>query len=248
MTRHSDQSAPPTQAVFVSTQWSLVVTARDGDTQSAAAALETLCRTYWKPLYAFVRRQGLQPDEAMDMTQGFFARLLEKGWIAAADQQRGRFRNYLMASIKHFMSNEWAKQRAKKRGGGCRFIPRDVDTAETQYRLEPMDERSPEQIYERQWALTVLAQVMDTLRQDYEKRGKTDQFDSLKSCLVLGSQQQPYADLAQKLETTEGAVRVMVYRLKQQYRQTLRHHIAQTVATADEVDLEMHYLRTILAG
>ena len=241
MTRPSNQSNPPTQAVFTSTQWSLVVTAQAGDTQSAAA-LETLCRAYWKPLYAFVRRQGVQPDEAMDMTQGFFTRLLEKDWITAADQERGRFRNFLMTSIKHFMSNEWAKQRAKRRGGGCRFIPVDVQTAETQYRLDPIDTRSPERTYERQWALTTLEQVMDTLRQDYQKRNKTAQFEILKPCLVLSSQHQPYAQLAQQLDTTEGAVRVMVHRLKQQYRQKLRHHIAQTVASAEEVEQEMQHL------
>ena len=241
MTRPSNHSIPPTQAVFASTQWSLVVTAQAGDTQSSAA-LETLCRAYWKPLYAFVRRQGVNPDEAMDMTQGFFTRLLEKDWMAAADQERGRFRNYLMTSIKHFMSNEWAKQRAKKRGGGCRFIPIDAETAETQYRLDPVDTRSPERTYERQWALTVLEQVMDSLHQDYQERDKAAQFESLKPCLVLGSQQQPYAELAQKLETTEGAVRVMVHRLKQQYRHQLRHHIAQTVASADEVEQEMQHL------
>jgi RNA polymerase sigma-70 factor (ECF subfamily) len=237
-----------TQAWFTTTRWSVVLSAQQTDTVTSAQALEGLCQTYWYPLYAYVRRQGHSPEEAADLTQGFFTRLLEKDWLAEVDRQRGRFRNFLMASMKHFMSNERAKDRAKKRGGDKRIVSLDIEIAETQYRLEPVEDRSPEQIYERQWALTVLTQVLDSLRADYEQRGRAGQFDTLRSCLVLGSQQQPYADLAQKLDVSEGAVRVMVHRLKQQYRKTLRHHIAQTVATPEEVELEMQHLRTILAG
>ena len=248
MTRSEDQQQRPTQARFVTTHWSVVLAAGDQAGSHCAEALQTLCQTYWFPLYAFVRRQDIQPHEALDLTQGFFARLLEKQWLAAVDPARGRFRNFLMSSIKHFMSNEWARQRAKKRGGGRWHFPLDGDHAETRYRLEPQDDRSPEQVYERQWALTVLEQVMTELRQDYETRGKGGQFDALKSCLALGSQQQPYAQLAGRLNSTEGAARVMVHRLKQQYRKILRRQIAQTVSSAEEVESEIRHLFQALAG
>jgi RNA polymerase sigma factor (sigma-70 family) len=248
MTLDENQQQRPTQARFGTTHWSVVLAAGDQAHSHCAEALQSLCQTYWFPLYAFVRRQDIQPDEALDLTQGFFARLLEKEWLAAADPERGRFRNFLMASIKHFMGHEWARQRAKKRGGGCCHFSLDRDSAETRYRLEPLDDRTPEQMYERQWALTVLEQVMTGLRQDYETRGKGEQFDALKSCLALGSQQQSYAELAVRLNSSEGAVRVMVHRLKQQYRKILRRQIAQTVNSAEEVESEIRHLFQALAG
>lgn len=248
MTREGNQKARPTQARFATTHWSVVLAAGDRAHSHWEEALQSLCQTYWFPLYAFVRRQGVQPDEALDLTQGFFARFLEKEWFTAADPARGRFRNFMMASIKHFINNEWARQRAKKRGGGRCRLSLDVGDAETRYRLEPVDQRSPEQVYERQWALTVLERVMAELRNDYETRGKGDQFDLLKGCLALGSKERSYTELATCLNTTEGAVRVMVHRLKQQYRRIMHRHIAQTVASADEVEAEIRHLFQALAG
>ena len=238
----------PTQARFATTHWSVVLAAGGRAGSHCAEALQSLCQTYWFPLYAFVRRQGVQPDEALDLTQGFFARLLEKQWLTAADPELGRFRNFLMASIRHFMSNEWACQRAKKRGGGHCHLSLDIEDAETRYRLEPADDRSPEQVYERQWALAVLDRVMAELRSDYAARGKSEQFDLLKGCLALGSKERSYTKTAEHLNTTEGAVRVMVHRLKQQYRDILRRQIAQTVSSAEEVESEIRHLFQALAG
>lgn len=215
---------------------------------TSATALEGLCQTYWYPLYAFVRRQGCQPDEAADLTQGFFARLLEKDWLADVDQQKGRFRNFLMASIKHYLSNERAKARAQKRGGGCRIISMDIETAETRLRLEPVETTTPEKLFERQWALTLLEEVLATLRQEYLQQDKGSIFDAIKGCLTGPRDQQPYATMAQQLDCTEGHVRVLVHRLRQRYRQLLRAAVAGTVTSSDEVDAEMEHLRQILTG
>lgn len=247
MMRKENQQQRPTQARFATTHWSVVLAAGDQASSHSPEALQILCETYWFPLYAFVRKQGIQPAEALDLTQGFFARLLEKQWLAAVDPARGRFRSFLMASIKHFISNEWARARAKKRGGGRYRISLDGERAETRYRLEPVDDRSPEQVFERQWALTVLEQVAIELRRDYATRGKSSQFDALKSHLNLGSKQQSYAQLAERLNTSEGAARVMVHRLKEQYRSIMRRQIAQTVASAEEIESEIRHLFQALA-
>jgi len=231
----------------MTTRWSVVLAARDSDTRQCAQALELLCQSYWFPLYAFVRRQGHSPDQAGDLTQGFFAQLLEKGWLAKITHQEGRFRNFLMVAMKHFISNERAKERAQKRGGGRRILRLDIENAETRYRIEPADKTSPEQVYERQWALTLLDQVLVSLKAEYAKKGKSKVFDLLKHSLTGQRDRLDYDDLAEQLSATEGAVRVMVHRLKQRYRQLLREHIAHTVATPEEVDLEMQHLREALS-
>lgn len=237
-----------TQAWFTTTRWSVVVNAQQEDSAICAAALEGLCQTYWYPLYAFVRRQGCPPEEAADLTQGFFARLLEKDWLADVDQQKGRFRNFLMASIKHFLSNERAKAQAKKRGGDCRIVSMDIETAETRLRLEPVDTITPDQLFERQWALTLLEEVLVTLRQEYARRDKGPVFEAIKGCLTGSRDQQPYAEIAQQLNSTEGHARVLVHRLRQRYRQLLREAVAGTVASESEIDAEMEHLRRILTG
>lgn len=241
------QNQNPTKARFATTHWSMVLTAGDQADSHKDEALKILCETYWFPLYAFVRKQNIRPDEALDMTQGFFARLLEKEWLTCVDPARGRFRSFLMVSIKHFMSNEWARQRTQKRGGSHRHLSLDRNNAETRYGLDPVDDRSPEQVYERQWALTVLEQVAAELRLDYAARGKSHQFDALKSHLNLDSQHQSYAQLAEHLDVGEGAARVMVHRLKQQYRNTMRKHIAQTVVSAEDIESEIEHLFKALA-
>ncbi len=232
---------------FVTTRWSVVLAARRSDTEHCAQALEVLCQTYWFPLYAFVRRQGHSPDQAGDLTQGFFAQLLEKDWLAKISHQEGRFRNFLMVAMKHFISNERAKERAQKRGGGQRTLRLDIGTAETRYCIEPADTTTPEQVFERQWALTLLDQVLTSLRAEYAEKGKGQVFDLLKHCLTGQRDQLDYGCSADQLGATEGAVRVMVHRLKQRYRQLLREHIAHTVATPDEVELEMQHLREALS-
>lgn len=232
----------------MTTHWSVVLAARNSDTQQCAQALEVLCQTYWFPLYAFVRRQGCQADQAADLTQGFFAQLLEKDWLGKINHQEGRFRNFLMVAMKHYISNERAKDRAQKRGGGRPLLSLNMDRAETRYRIEPAHETTPEQVFERQWALTLLDQVLVSLKTEYSQKDKGQVFDLLKHALTGQRDQLDYGQLAEQLSATEGAVRVMVHRLKQRYRQLLREHIAHTVATPEEVDLEMQHLKKALSA
>ena len=232
----------------MTTRWSVVLAARKSDTQQCTQALEVLCESYWFPLYAYVRRQGHSADQAADLTQGFFAQLLEKDWLGKIKHQEGRFRNFLMVAMKNYISNERAKDRAQKRGGGRHLLRLDMEAAETRYRIEPTDETTPEQVFERQWALTLLGQVLASLETEYREKGKGQVFDLLKHSLTGQRDQLEYDKLAEQLGATEGAVRVMVHRLKQRYRQLLREHIAHTVATPEEVDLEMLHLRKALAG
>ena len=234
-------------ATFVTTHWSVVLTARRSDTTRAQAALARLCQAYWYPLYAYVRRRGYQAPDAQDLTQEFFARLLEQNWLAQADRERGRFRTFLLAALSHFLANEWDKARALKRGGGVQIVPLQLDTAETRYGQEPADPLTPEQCFERRWALALLEEVLNRLREEHAAAGTREMFDALKPCLVGDRQAQPYAALAAQLGMTEGAVKVAVHRLRQRYRQLLREEIANTVAMPGEVDEEMHHLFNVLA-
>ncbi len=235
-------------ATFVTTHWSVVLTARRSDTTRAQAALAGLCQTYWYPLYAYVRRRGYSPHDAQDLTQEFFARLLEQNWLTQADRERGRFRTFLLAALRHFLANEWDKAHAQKRGGAIQFVPLQLDDAETRYGQEPADPVTPEQYFERRWALALLDEVLNRLRQEQVAAGAGTLFDALKPCLAGSSQAQPYAALAAELGMTEGAVKVAVHRLRHRYRQLLREEIANTVATPAEVDAEMHHLFAVLAG
>jgi RNA polymerase sigma-70 factor (ECF subfamily) len=231
----------------VTTHWSVVLTAGRTDTARAQAALERLCQTYWYPLYAYVRRRGHSPEDAQDLTQEFFARLLEHNWIGRADQQRGRFRSYLLSAMNHFLSDEWDKARAQKRGGNVVHVPLEFDVAETRYRHEPVETITPEQNFERRWALTLLDEVLRRLRSEYEQDGRSELFAALHPCLVGDRNSQPYAELAVKLGITEGTVKSAVHRLRQRYRQLLRDEIAHTVAAPGEVDEELRHLFTVLA-
>ena len=236
------------QGPFVTTHWSVVLSAGRSDSTRAQAALASLCETYWYPLYAYVRRRGYGPEDAQDLTQEFFARLLRQHWLAQADRTRGRFRTFLLAALSHFLANEWDKARAQKRGGAVQIVPLQLDTAETRYGLEPADLLTPEQCYERRWALALLDRVLNRLRDENAAAEKAEAFDALKPCLLGDRQNQPYAFLANKLGTTEGAVKAAVHRLRQRYRQLLRDEIAHTVATPAEVEEEMRYLISVLAG
>jgi RNA polymerase sigma-70 factor (ECF subfamily) len=238
----------PRRPVFVTTHWSVVLTAGHTDTPRAGAALETLCRTYWYPLYSYVRRGGHSPEEAQDLTQEFFARLLARNWVGSADPEKGRFRTFLLTAMKHFLADEWDRLRAQKRGGGQRVLPLEVESAETRFQLEPPDPLTPEMIYERRWAQTLLETVFEQLRLAYEVEGKAALFAELKGSLVQARAAVPYADLAARLHLSEGALRVAVHRLRQRYRELLRAEIAHTVAEPGEVEEELRYLFRVLAG
>jgi RNA polymerase sigma factor (sigma-70 family) len=226
----------------------VVLTAGDRDTTVAREALAKLCQTYWYPLYAYVRRRGFSPPDAEDMTQEFFARFLEHDWVANADPEKGRFRSFLLSAMNHFLANEWDKARAQKRGGGATLLPLEFNTAETRYSREPADSVTPEQQFERQWALTLLATVTNRLQAEYEQDGKGALFAALHPCLVGDRTSQPYEGLARKLGMTEGAVKSAVHRLRQRYRHLLREEIAQTVAGPGEVEEELRHLIAVLAG
>jgi len=236
------------KAVFVTTRWSQVLAAGRSDSTHAASALATLCASYWYPLYAYVRRRGYGPEDAQDLTQEFFARLLEQRWLGQADRERGRFRTFLLSAMSHFLANEWDKASAKKRGGGVQIVPIQLDTAETRYGQEPADSFTPDQAYERRWAVTLLDRVLTHLQQEYVKEGKTELFESLKPSLLGEGEHQPYAELALRLGLSEGTLKVAVHRLRKRYRQLLRAEIANTVASPSEVEEEMHHLFKVLAG
>jgi RNA polymerase sigma-70 factor (ECF subfamily) len=232
---------------FVTTHWSVVLAASREDSTRAHKALEHLCRLYWYPIYYFVRRQGHSTHDAQDFTQEFFARLLEKNWIAGADQSRGRFRSFMLVMLKRFLVAEWRKATAQKRAGNLNPLPLPLDTAETRYAHEPADAHSPEQAFEKQWALTLLDTVVRRLAADYEREGKGPLFEVLKPALTGSRETQPYADLALALEMSEGAVRVAVHRLRERYRERLRAEVADTVASPADVESELRHLFRVLA-
>jgi RNA polymerase sigma-70 factor (ECF subfamily) len=212
----------------------------------AQVALETLCRTYWYPLYAYVRRRGYSPEDAQDFTQEFFTRLLARHRLGTADPRRGRFRSFLLTAMKNFLADEWDKARTCKRGGGLPTVPLPIEAAESRYGAEPVDHVSPEQVFEKHWAMTLLEDVLTCLRAEYERAGKAELFAALNPCLVGERAAQPYAELARELGLSQSAVKSAVHRLRQRYRQLLRSQIAHTVAAPDEVDDELGYLFTIL--
>jgi RNA polymerase sigma-70 factor (ECF subfamily) len=244
----SQSSGPSNAANFAPTRWSVVLTARGSDSTHVRDALEKLCRTYWPPIYAFVRRQGHSPHDAQDLTQEFFARLLEKNYLADVDRAKGKFRSFLLASLKHFLANEWDKAMAQKRGGGKIFVPIDAQSAETKLGIDPADAQSADKIFERRWALTLLEQVLRRLREEYIGDGKEELFEQLKPTLTEASGRISYAAMGARLGMSEGAVKVAVHRLRQRYRELLRAEIAETVASASEVEDELRNLFAALAG
>jgi RNA polymerase sigma-70 factor (ECF subfamily) len=233
--------------VFVTTHWSVVQTAARSDTTRAQAALEHLCRIYWYPIYYFVRRRGHPIQDAEDLTQEFFTRLLKKHWLADADQARGRFRSFMMLMLKRFLAVEWRRAHAQKHAGNLHPLPLPLDTAETRYSREPADNHSPEQAFERQWALSLLDTVLRDLGAEYEQDGKGRLFEALKPSLTGSRETQPYAALASALEMSEGAVRVAVHRLRERYRERLKAEVADTVASPADVDDELRHLFRVLA-
>ena len=231
---------------LATTHWSVVLAATQGESPAAAAALEELCRGYWYPLYAFVRRQGHRSEDAEDLLQGFFARFLEKDYLHQVDRSKGRFRSFLLAALRHFLANEWDKASARKRGGQVRFVPLGGD-AENRYGEEPASESTPETLYEQRWACVLLERVMQRLEQDSLEQGNAHLFEALKPFLVGDDRSETYAQLALKLGTSEAALKMKVQRLRQRYQRLLRDEIAQTVAGPNEVEDEIRHLFNVLS-
>jgi RNA polymerase sigma-70 factor (ECF subfamily) len=232
---------------FVTTHWSVVVAAGGGDSTRARAALEKLCRNYWYPLYAFVRRRGHSAEDAEDLVQSFFAVCLEKNYIGAAEQAKGRFRSFLLMSLKRFLANEWDKARAQKRGGSHVTVSLDGLAAEERYALEPADSLSADKLFDRRWALTLLDQVVTRLRDEQVASGKLELFEQLKECITTAGRGVPYAEIAERSGMSEGAVKVAAHRLRQRYRKLLEKEIANTVATPDQVEEERRHLLLALS-
>jgi len=235
------------QRVFLTTRWTEVLQAAQTSAPGGAAALENLCRKYWYPLYAYVRREGISSHDAQDLTQSFFARFLEKNYLAQVDPARGKFRSFLLASLKHFLANEWDRLRAQKRGGGAQIISLNEQSAEARYLLEPRDETTAEKIFERRWALTILEEVLARLERECADAGKGDQFRALKDHMMADSDA-PQSELARRLNMTPAAVKVAIHRLRKRYRALLREEIAQTVSAPSEVDTELRHLIAVIAA
>jgi RNA polymerase sigma-70 factor (ECF subfamily) len=233
---------------FDTTRWSVIAAARGPDPDAARAALSTLCEAYWYPLYAFIRRWGADPEAARDLTQAFFTSLLERRDIEQVRPERGRFRTFLLASAKHFLLNEAARSRAAKRGGGVSPLPLAFDEAEGRYQGEPADVTTPETLYERRWALTLVERALAALRTEWAARGRVAEFDVLKASLLGEGPPGGYSAAAKQLGTTEGAVKVAVHRLRKAFRTTLRGAIGETVSDPADVDEELKYLERALGS
>lgn len=232
---------------FLTTRWSLVLAAGGEGSSASRQALEELCSSYWYPLYGYVRRTGRGPEEAADLTQDFFALVLERRDVSAADPSRGRFRSYLLGALKNFLANAWHKETAQKRGGAARLISIDAQDAEQRFTAESNTERSPEGEFARTWALTLLEQVLGKLRRDYEAADKGELFGVLQPTLTAVRDSLSYRDLGEQLDMREGAVKVAVHRLRQRYRELLRSEIAATVAEPNEIEDEIRGLFEALA-
>jgi RNA polymerase sigma-70 factor (ECF subfamily) len=233
---------------FTTTHWSVVLSARDSDSPQAAAALEKLCRTYWYPLYAYVRHQGNDETSAKDLTQEFFFRLLQKHRLDQVQRERGRFRSFLLASMKHFLADEWDKARAQKRGGGQAVLSLDDTTAEDRYRLEPADNLTPDKLFEQRWALTLLDQAKTRLKEEYAQAGKADLYDRLRVFEGGDPGAPTYAAIAAEFGLTESAVKSAAHRLRQRYGELVREEVAHTVDSPAEVDGELRHLIGVLSG
>ena len=239
----SDSQTPPSHAAgqFTTTRWSLVLAAQDDAPAEAEAALAELCKAYWYPLYAFIRRRGYDAHDAQDLTQEFFYRLLDRNYLSAVDHRKGRFRSFLLAALEHFLTNEWRRSQTQKRGGGKQIVSID-DTAEARYMQEPSTELSPERIYEQRWALAFLDRVIHQLRQEFVDAGKQSTFDAIKIFLTGERNNESHLALASRLGTTEAALKMSISRLRQRYGELLRAEIANLVARPEDIEDELRAL------
>jgi len=233
---------------FATTRWSVVLAAGRDDSAVALAALETLCRAYWYPLYAYVRRRGHAEHDAQDLTQGFFAHLLQREVFGAVVPGRGRFRSFLLASLNHFLADQHDRQQAQKRGGGETDFSLDALEAERRYQIEPVDGETPETLFERRWAIAMIDGAMARLEQEFASAGKGPWFEQLRGFLVEGAEGQSYAEVAAHLDMTEDAVRKAAQRLRHSFRRAIREELAQTVATPADIEEELRHLWSALSS
>jgi RNA polymerase sigma-70 factor (ECF subfamily) len=236
------------QPLFATTHWSVVLAAGQGDSPQSAAALEQLCRTYWYPLYVYVRRQGYSVEDSEDLLLGFFARFLEKHYVEDVDQAKGRFRSFLVGALKHYLANEWDKAKRVRRGGRVEFLSLEGEAAETRYWEEPASDLTPERLYEQRWACALLERVMERLQHDFDASGKGPPFEALKCFLQGEGRSVSYAELAAQHGSSEGALKMRVQRLRQRYQRLLREEIGHTVARPEEVEDELRHLFSVVGG
>jgi len=232
---------------FATTHWSVVLAAGQASTPDARRALEQLCQAYWYPLYAYIRRRGYGVEDAQDLTQEFFALLLRKGQFALPDPARGKFRSFLLSALEHFLVNEWKHRQAGKRGGEYAFLSWDSEEAERLYAAEPVSTLTPEKVFEKRWAITLLERVLANLRQECQTSGKGETLEALKDSLWGEKTEVSYAELGARWGMSEGAVKGVAYRLRRRYRELLQAEIAQTVADPGEIDQEVRNLITALS-
>lgn len=240
--RDSTSFAPPANDIFATTHWTVVLAAGKKSTPQSHRALEELCQTYWFPLYAYARRRGHSKEDAEDLTQTFFARFLEKNYLDGLSAERGRFRAFLLASLKHFLANEWDKSQRQKRGGGAAHLSLDWQTADTQFQIASPNGSNPENAFDREWAVALLAKVIERLQRECEADHRSEQFSELKVFLSAGKGTVPYSAAAKNLRMEEGAIRVAVHRLRKRYRQLLADEVAQTLSNPAQVEEEMRAL------
>jgi RNA polymerase sigma factor (sigma-70 family) len=234
----------PGSSEFPTTRWTLVIAAGDPRRKEARSALISLCENYWYPLYAYLRRRGYQAETAQDLTQEFFTRVLQGRYLDRADPEKGRFRSFLLTSLKFFVADEEDRQRALKRGGGA-ILQLEFSSGEERYQREPAHDETPERIFERRWALSLLDRVVERLRSEFLQHGRAEHFDQLKASL-LGQSDAPYSALALEMNTSEGALKVAIHRLRKRYRELFRQEIADTVADPAEVESELRFLAAVL--
>jgi len=242
MTEEAKPASSVAAGRFTTTHWSAVVRAGRDEAAEATEALNELCGLYWYPLYAFARRHGCNPAEAEDLTQAFFVRLLDRNYIARAEPEKGRFRTFLLTVFKRFMAGEWSRQHAQKRGGFEPVVSIDAALAESRFGAEPAHQEQPDTLFERQWAMTLLDQVMSRLENEYRESGRGRLFERLDACLARDAAALPYAEIGAELNLSEAAVKVAMHRLRARYQAILREEIGKTVASAEEVEAEIREL------
>jgi RNA polymerase sigma factor (sigma-70 family) len=232
---------------FPQTRWSVVLAAKRETSAASAAALETICRAYWYPLYAYVRRSGYSSHDAQDLTQEFFCRLLEKRWLDTADREKGRLRTFLIVVLKKFMVSEWRRVSSQRRGGGHLHVQMDTAFAESRYAAESESRLQPDEAFDQQWAITLHDLTLERLENEFAAAGKANEFDALKDCLMAVHGKIDYASVAERIGFSEGAARVAVHRLRKRFREIYREEIAQTLSETADVEAELRHLARALA-